>query len=863
MLGEEREDNMTEREMMPHLPTSGQIIGALISRLGIRHPNLQDRTARRYFSANPERLVKDSSRAEIIEAIAEVLTDSGFIASPEERETNYKLVPVLASMLQWHADNWDLFRSFLRRRTMSVLPSHLPKVWEAYVRLAVIDLALRVAAHLHLAGSSPAALDLLGWASRTARGDFLNRKREQTPLSLEDFVEKVGVTDNTVDDWMYHGARPSNDNLEKIAEVLADHMEGSDAAGIARELRTLYWVSDVVALLAERIGAAAVDEAVGRLRRYAEEAYRIIDAQVPAEDRPEVLTVLADLGVGTRIAEPLLAALIEQEPDDEWREDLRSTGMDWIRRVLSVNQSVRLGEVDDLIEKTEGRLLEDWDVSNPEAYAHYRRSLELQVQGRLHEALAEVETAARLDPLDPANHFTLGSVKTGIGVERGDAALVNEGMDALWLTVALDPKWILPWTEIGSTLHHTNRPAEAVKHLRGVKPECGPLDSHYHSTLGAAYWKLGQLSEALAAFEAAIELDPEETSTLLPASEIALLTGDGKKHRRYSRLAQHFGADEGTFQIWGMLREFGQKDQDDAGTAEHDRKIAVMDAVIRLSPDDDYAHVTRGLAHFAKGDDDLAIADLDAVLQLDPDHAAAYMPRGILSGNRKQWDRMIADMSELIRLRPDNALAYYHRGIAYGEQDVLDQALLDLCEAIRLDPGHADAHRVRGDFLRYKREYDKAIVVFDTALQLDPENAAAHLGRGAAYRMKGDPDRAIADYDATLRLKPQDPFAYRFRADAYVAKGEYDLAIADCNSALKLSPRDPIAHFTRGNAHLFSGELELALADFNTAVEFDPTSGRSTYGRGLVRQLMGDDDGAEKDFQRARELGYDDLDLDC
>ena len=117
--------------------------------------------------------MKDSTRAEIIGAIAEVLTDSGFIASQQIGEDNHKPPPPLASMLQWQADNWDLFRSFLRRRTMNVLPSNRPKVWEAYVRLAIIDLALRVAAHLHLAGSSPAVLDVLGWASRTARGGFL------------------------------------------------------------------------------------------------------------------------------------------------------------------------------------------------------------------------------------------------------------------------------------------------------------------------------------------------------------------------------------------------------------------------------------------------------------------------------------------------------------------------------------------------------------------------------------------------------------------------------------------------------------------------------------------------------------------
>ena len=407
---------MSERESIPRLPSSGQIIGALVKKLGIKHPNLQwsTGTPRRYFIADPERLVKDSSRDEIIGAIAEALADSGFMASQQARKNNYETVPALSTTLKWHADNWDLLRSFIRRRMMSVQPNHLPKVWEAYIRLAVVDLAIRIAAHLHLAGSSPAVLDFLGCASITLRGGFLNQKRQQAALSLEDLAEAVKVSDNTVDAWMYQGVRPSDDNVIKIAQALAARIEGSNPASIALELRALYWVSDVAALLAEHIGDDAVSEAIGQLHRYAEETYRIIDEQFPAENWAENLTVLADLGVGARVAGPLLSGLIECEPDGQWREDLRPMGIDWVRRVLSVNLDVHLAEVDDLIQKTEGRLLEDWDVSNPEAYAHYRRSLELQAQGKLYEALSEVEIAARLDPLDPANHFTIGSVKPAL-----------------------------------------------------------------------------------------------------------------------------------------------------------------------------------------------------------------------------------------------------------------------------------------------------------------------------------------------------------------------------------------------------------------------------------------------------------------
>ena len=88
------------------------------------------------------------------------------------------------------------------------------------------------------------------------------------------------------------------------------------------------------------------------------------------------------------------------------------------------------------------------------------------------------------------------------------------------------------------------------------------MDSYYYKTLGGAHWRLDELHEALAAYEASLQLDPEETSTLMAASEIALLMGDRKKHRRYLRKAKHFGADEGTLEFQKLLREFGKRYQD-------------------------------------------------------------------------------------------------------------------------------------------------------------------------------------------------------------------------------------------------------------------------------------------------------------
>ena len=58
--------------------------------------------------------------------------------------------------------------------------------------------------------------------------------------------------------------------------------------------------------------------------------------------------------------------------------------MNGTRRVLTVNLNVHRAEEDALIRDTDGRVLCGWDISNPEAYVHYRRFGELQLQGRIH-----------------------------------------------------------------------------------------------------------------------------------------------------------------------------------------------------------------------------------------------------------------------------------------------------------------------------------------------------------------------------------------------------------------------------------------------------------------------------------------------
>ena len=155
----------------------------------------------------------------------------------------------------------------------------------AYIRLAAIDLALRTAAHLQLAKASPDTLDFLDWMRVDRRGAYLNGMRREAGLSLMDFAEAARVSTNTVEAWMYNGARPSDGNLTKIAKALGREGKPSERRRVLRELRRFYWTSDVFALIGELIGTEAADDIVRHFRQYASQVHRIIDAETTTETR--------------------------------------------------------------------------------------------------------------------------------------------------------------------------------------------------------------------------------------------------------------------------------------------------------------------------------------------------------------------------------------------------------------------------------------------------------------------------------------------------------------------------------------------------------------------------------------------------
>ena len=625
----ERADGNMEREVAPQLPTSGQILGELVRSLGIDHSKLRSKTASRYFSGHLEDRVKESSRTEIIKAVAETLVEQGVGTGKSAEDDTSSTIQTLTTILDHHAEKWDRLRALLRPRMPRVFPSHLPDVWRSYARLAAIDLALRAAAQMRLSGASPAAMDFLDWIQVDRRGRYLDKMRlEAGVTSRLRFSEDVHVDINTVDGWVDHGSRPHTKNLRNLAKALAKVGDSDERARTFRELRRLYWASDLAELLGEHVGTEAAADIVQHLKSYAALVCDSLENDFNEESRPAALADILALGTGSKFSDPLLNAIAGNETDDEWISDIMAAGSDWVRRVLTVNHQVHQAEVDELVQKTEGGLLRDWDISSHEAYAHYRRSEELQVQGKTHEAMAEIAKAIELDPKDPANHFTMGSYKGGMGAKTGDAALITEGLEECWLAAELDPTWILPWTEVGWILFMAGRSEEAFEHLRNISSERGSPDWYYYAAFGLSLRQMGRFADALGALETALSLNPDYPPVVVATATTALLADNKAKADHYTKIAAHMGFSEEAKEHSELIRlaktgiwpiEWGN---------DVDRRIQALDAALRRNPSNALAYVERARAYLEKEEDDRALSDLGSAIWLDPSNADAYLLRG-------------------------------------------------------------------------------------------------------------------------------------------------------------------------------------------------------------------------------------------
>ena len=224
------------------------------------------------------------------------------------------------------------------------------------------------------------------------------------------------------------------------------------------------------------------------------------------------------------------------------------------------------------------------------------------------------------------------------------------------------------------------------------------------------YLKAKRYQEALAAFEQAIQLDPDDAS---------IYNGKGL--------------------VLSELKRYQEA-------------LAAYERAIRLDPN--YAE-----AYFNKGNvlDDLehyeeALAAYEQAIRLDPDDAVANNTYGYVLSELGFYEEALAAYDQSIRLNPNNAAVHNDRGYVLDQLGHYKEALAACEQAIHLDPNFADAYFNKGIALYQLKHYYEALETFDEAIQRDPDNEYLWQSKGNTLKRLRWSEEAHEAYERARQL---------------------------------------------------------------------------------------------------------------
>jgi tetratricopeptide (TPR) repeat protein len=329
--------------------------------------------------------------------------------------------------------------------------------------------------------------------------------------------------------------------------------------------------------------------------------------------------------------------------------------------------------------------------------------------------------------------------------------------------------------------------------------------------LGTACYYLGQYERALAHYNKAVDLAPDDPQLLTNRAVVNQALGRSQP----------------------ALRDL-------------DRALSLHENA--------WASLYRGLVRQQQGDPKRALEDLTRAIELKPGFAEAHYRRGLLYGELGEYDSALEDQNRVLALEPEHAGALTARGVARAARGEAEPALEDLDEGCRLAPESHQAYFQRGLVRQWLGLHSEALVDFGRVIDLGSDSGPVYLARGESYAAVGKHWQAVSDYSRAIELQPKNPAAYHARAMARAEMHEYQQAIEDFGRALELDPTLAAALANRGAAHEKLGEYERAIQDLNRALALVPDLAFAYYTRGLAYGSMGDYDKASRDLNRAGEL---------
>ncbi|HVI89551.1 MAG TPA: tetratricopeptide repeat protein [Dongiaceae bacterium] len=269
-----------------------------------------------------------------------------------------------------------------------------------------------------------------------------------------------------------------------------------------------------------------------------------------------------------------------------------------------------------------------------------------------------------------------------------------------------------------------------------------------YNNRGTAWRDIGNLKNALADFEKAIEVDPTNGSPY-------------------------------------FNRGWNEHEAGDDAKAIEDMRTA-----IRLKPQDTdfYCYLGQILEGSQRFDE--ALVNYEAGLRIAPTNVCLLSSHANVLDQLERYQDAAADFSKVIKLTPTDRFGWVRRALDYIDLGANKAAISDASAALQLNPDDIDALSARGEAYFRDRQYDKARLDCERLLAMRPGDLSCTDFDIRALMLQGQFQEAVGKAGESADVQGQPHFILA-KAIAEYALGSYDQAAQDFTAAADADPEDP------------------------------------------------------------------------
>lgn len=450
-------------------------------------------------------------------------------------------------------------------------------------------------------------------------------------------------------------------------------------------------------------------------------------------------------------------------------------------------------------------------------------------------AAIEVKSALQKDPDLGEARFLLGSALMKDGDPVAAEVEFRKALDAKY-----QPNLVVP--ELARTLLATGKAKALVDEYSGTHLEPAAADASLKTSLSVAYGLLGKPDQAKAELDAALQVDPQNSSALLLSA----------------------------------VRKAGAQDTNGA--------LALVEAVISRDPSNVDAWQLKGdLLLQGRRQPELALAAYRKAIEISPRLVPAQVAAATVLIDQGKLDEAERQLADLRKVAPRTPQALFAETLlAYQKKDYLRARTLSL-QLQQFGSTNARVLQLAGATEFQLGALAQAEVLLARAVQVAPDLQGARRMLIATYLRSGQSAKALSELNVAAGKEGLDPALYALAGEVYLQNGDAKLAEEYFSKALKLDPNNTgkrtalaLTHLASGraaaldelqniagsdvgvsadlaliSAHLRKGEFDKALAAIDKLEAKQPDKPLAANLRGRVQLARKDNAAARKSFERS------------